>query len=53
MINHHVDSNCRCLVAHYDKDGKLLSSCIQCAKCKEWIRPEDWDKPCLVQEDKE
>lgn len=47
----HKDSGHRCLVAHFDKDGKNQDQCMLCARCGKWIRPESWGNPCEVQED--
>ena len=42
----HEISPHRCLVIH--SDG---GQCGRCSICNKWIRPEDWDKPCLSQEE--
>jgi len=42
----HVDSEFRCLVAHYDEKSSLKPACIRCFNCRGWISPEDMDKEC-------
>ena len=42
----HIDSGRRCLVAHFGEQGQLLDTCIRCATCNEWIRPENWGGTC-------
>lgn len=42
----HEKSNYRCLVIHYDEQGNILPQCIKCAKCGQWIRPENLDDSC-------
>lgn len=49
----HSESPMRCLVAHQDSKGHRLPACIRCAKCHEWIRPEDMSKDCKADERKE
>ena len=38
----HKDSYMRCLVAHFDSDGRLLPACVKCSECGEWLRPEEF-----------
>lgn len=42
----HKDSGGRCLVCHYNEDDTDASQCIRCARCGEWIRPENMDDEC-------
>ena len=40
-----------CCVLHQDKEGNELPQCIYCINCKEFIRPEDFDKECIPRVD--
>lgn len=35
-----------CCVGHYDKHGRLLPSCVRCAACHHWIRPNKLKAEC-------
>lgn len=54
MMESHKDSGERCCVAHFDKYFVLQEPCIRCLKCRQWIRPEDFNKECtgMTQEGK-
>jgi hypothetical protein len=41
----------QCCVIHSDKEGNELPQCIYCINCKEFIRPEDFDKECIPRVD--
>lgn len=42
----HKDSGGRCLVAHYDVEGRLQDACIICEYCNGQIRPEKMNEMC-------
>lgn len=42
----HADSGCRCCVAHSDN-----VQCIRCARCHQYVRPEDMDDGCPVEDE--
>lgn len=46
----HKDSGEYCTVGHMDGKGNTLPECTWCNGCKQWIRPENMDEPCLERE---
>lgn len=42
----HVSSLMRCLMDHRNKDGKQLDNCYRCARCLQFIRPENMNEVC-------
>jgi len=44
MLIPHVDSGERCLVAHFKYQGQVLAPCIKCARCDQWLRPEQFNQ---------
>ena len=45
----HHNSGWGCLMAH-TIDGNQAPPCIRCSQCYKYIRPEDMDDECLVEE---
>jgi hypothetical protein len=46
-MNHQpVDTGEECCVPHIDAAGNLLPSCLRCAVCRQWVRPEGGNGDC-------